>query len=137
MPRILASGVFDILHPGHVYYLEEAAKLGDHLSVVVTSDAHATATKRRPIHTATQRAALVGALGVVDEVLVGAEPYDLAATTRRANPSVIALGHDQTFDEAGLTETLAGHGIRVKVVRLPHCPHGQIKTSDLLHGTRS
>lgn len=135
MKRILASGVFDILHPGHVFYLEEAAKLGDHLSVIITADAHATASKRRPLHSAAQRAAMIGALGVVDEVLIGADPYDLIAMTRRAAPDVIALGHDQGFDEALLASDLAAHGIEVTVVRINHYPHGNIRTRDLLRET--
>lgn len=116
--RVLASGVFDILHPGHVHYLTEAKKLGDHLVVVITSDEHTKRTKRPPMHTAAERAALVAALAPVDEVFIGAEPHDLIATTRQANPDIIALGHDQDFDERELTQTLANAGIDVQVIRL-------------------
>lgn len=132
MKRVLASGVFDILHPGHLYYLSEAKSLGDHLTVVVASDTHAAASKRRPLHSAEQRAALVEALQLVNAVQIGADPYDLVATTRRANPDIIALGHDQSFDEARLAKELADHDLLVSVVRLGHYPHGNIRSRDIL-----
>lgn len=116
--RVLASGVFDVLHPGHRHYLSEAAALGDHLSVVVTSDGHATRSKRPPTHAATDRAALVEALEMVDHAFVGADPYDLAATVRQARPDVIALGYDQPFDETGLTGELRELGFEIEVVRI-------------------
>lgn len=132
MKRVLASGVFDILHPGHLFYLNEAKQLGDHLTVVVTADSHAEKTKRKPVHSEADRARLVKALEVVDEVLIGAEPYDLVATTRQADPDIIALGHDQGFDERALADELASHGIEVRVARLRHYPHADIRTRDLL-----
>lgn len=131
--RILASGVFDILHPGHVFYLETAKKLGDYLVVVVTSDGHATRTKRQPLHSAEERAALVSALKVVDEVTIGADPYDLATTTRQARPDIVALGHDQKFDEWELAKALATHGFRIEVVRLPQHPTCRDTTTDILY----
>ena len=130
--RVLASGVFDIIHPGHLHYLRHARALGDWLTVVVTSDAHATASKRSPVHSQAERSELVAALRGVDEVLVGAEPYDLVATTRRANPDVIALGYDQDFDEAELERTLADAGIDVQVARVPPYPRPLAQTRTLL-----
>lgn len=116
--RVLASGVFDVLHPGHLHYLTKAAGTGDHLSVVVTSDGHAEKTKRPPRHPATDRVALVGALRVVDDSFIGADPYDLAATIKQAKPDVIALGYDQPFDEGELAQELAALGCTVEVVRI-------------------
>lgn len=116
--RVLASGVFDVVHPGHLHYLTKAADLGDHLSVVVTSDGHAEQTKRPPRHAAAERTALVSALELVDDAFVGADPYDLTATIEQAKPDIIALGYDQPFDEAGLIKELAGLGFTVKVIRI-------------------
>lgn len=130
--RVLASGVFDIIHPGHLHYLRHAHGLGDWLTVVVTSDAHATHSKRSPIHSQAERAELVGALRDVDEVIVGAEPYDLIATTRRAHPDVIALGYDQDFDETELERTLKAAGIEVEIARIPAYPERQAQTRTLL-----
>lgn len=116
--RVLASGVFDIIHPGHLAYLTEARALGDRLVVIVTSDGHATASKHQPRHSETERARLVEALEPVDEVMIGRDPYDLIATTKAANPDVIALGHDQPFDPPVLATELKSAGINVEVVRI-------------------
>ena len=132
MKRVLASGVFDILHPGHLFYLVKAKEHGEHLVVVVTSDAHAERSKRKPMHSEADRALMVEALDVVDEVLVGAEPYDLAGTTRRAQPDIIALGHDQSFDEQKLQDELAAAGIVVEVVRIPEHQRLTKRTRDIL-----
>lgn len=130
--RILASGVFDILHPGHEFYLAEAAKLGTYLVVVVAADGHAERTKRPPVNDERERAAQIASLAMVDEVLIGANPFDLITTTRKANPDIIALGHDQTFDETRLKTDLAAAGIEVEVVRIPQSPGWRQSTTDLL-----
>ena len=119
---VLASGVFDVIHPGHLAYLEAARKHGDRLVVVVTSDEQTTREKRPPRHPAADRARLVAALDPVDEAFVGPEPYDLAGTVRKARANVIALGHDQTFDETELAAELAAAGIDVAVVRCDRHP---------------
>lgn len=127
---VLASGVFDVLHPGHSAYLADARRHGDRLVVVVTSDEQAAREKRPPRTSAADRAAAVAALDPVDETFVGPEPYDLAGTVRRAGADVIALGHDQPFDPAELAATLAGAGLDVTVVRCAE--HPSVRTSDLL-----
>jgi FAD synthetase len=116
--RILASGVFDVVHPGHLRYLTEAKALGDHLVVIVTSDGHATSSKQAPHHDQQARADLVAALEPVDEVIIGQDPYDLVATTQAADPDVIALGHDQPFDPPVLAAELKAAGISVEVMRI-------------------
>lgn len=128
MKRVLASGVFDIIHAGHLFYLAEAKALGSYLVVVVASDSHAESSKRKPLHDAAERAEIVGALRVVDEVIIGADPYDLVATTRAANPDIIAIGYDQSFNEGELRQELAAHDIGVEVTRLTEFPRGSRKT---------
>lgn len=122
---VLASGVFDILHPGHLHYLSAARTLGDRLVVVVTSDEQAEREKRKPRHRATDRAALVASLPPVDEAFVGPEPYDMAATVERAGADLVALGHDQPFDEQTLAKELG-----IEVVRCDGLPGHA--TTDLL-----
>jgi FAD synthetase len=129
MKRVMASGVFDLVHPGHLFYLRKAKRLGDHLIVVITSDGHAAASKRQPHHSQYERAELVASLEPVDEVLIGADPYDLLATVGQANPQVIALGHDQSFDPEELRQTLARAGLAVDVVRLPEQAGGKRTTA--------
>ena len=72
MTRILATGTFDLLHPGHVYFLTQARALGDELFVIVARDSNVT-HKPKPIIPETQRLEMVSALGMVDKALLGSE----------------------------------------------------------------
>lgn len=96
---VLASGTFDLLHLGHVRYLEEAKKTGGsnaRLVVIVARDA--TVEKRRgakPIMSENQRRALVGSLKVVDEAILGYEDFDIAKVIEKIHPDIIALGYDR------------------------------------------
>jgi FAD synthetase len=127
---VLASGVFDVLHPGHDAFLNEAKKQGDRLVVVVTSDEQAAREKRPPRHSVSERVAAVAELEPVDKAFPGPEPYDLAGTVRQAEADVIALGHDQPFNEQELAAELAEAGFDVSVVRCAEYP--SVRTSDLL-----
>ncbi|MFH0928322.1 MAG: adenylyltransferase/cytidyltransferase family protein [bacterium] len=129
MVKVLASGVFDILHPGHLYYLTEARKLGDYLVVVVASDCTATALKRPPLHSAEQRAELVRALKVVDEVIIGFDTFDALAMLHQIQPQIIALGFDQERLEGELAGLIADSGQEIDLIRIPRCPSGSVSTS--------
>ena len=92
---VLAGGVFDIIHPGHISTLNAAKTLGDVLVVVVATDNTAVKMKkRRPIHTQEQRQELVNSLAVVDLCLIGQE-NDIFKTVNLVKPQIIALGYDQ------------------------------------------
>jgi cytidyltransferase-like protein len=90
---VLTGGVFDIIHIGHVYTLNEAKKLGDVLVVAVAGDVHIEKKKRKPIHSQEYRAAMVEFLKPVDVALLGrARPKDLLEFV---GPDVIVYGYDQ------------------------------------------
>lgn len=90
---VLTGGVFDILHIGHVFTLNEAKKHGDVLVVAVASDAHIEKKKRKPIHSQEYRAAIVELLKPVDVALLGkAKPKDLFEFV---GPDVVVYGYDQ------------------------------------------
>ena len=93
----LANGVFDLLHVGHVRYLEGARALADHLVVAVNSDASTRAYKgpSRPIVPEAERAELLAALACTDLVLVFDEP-DVRAVIRELRPDVHVKGTDYT-----------------------------------------
>jgi len=119
MVRVMATGVFDLLHPGHIHYLTEAKKLGDELVVVVARASTAERFKHRPIVSEAQRVEMVAALKPVDRAILGNEGdiYEILADVR---PDVIALGFDQSHDEARIADECRRRGLAgTKVVRLP------------------
>ncbi len=128
MTRVMASGVFDILHTGHVHYLAEAKRLGDELVVVVATDKTVRKNKHEPVTPEKMRLELVQALKPVDRAVLGHEG-DMFKIVEEIRPDVIAIGYDQPYDEELLEKNLAERGLKVKVVRLS-------KYSDDLNGTR-
>jgi FAD synthetase len=99
MKRVLAAGVFDLLHYGHIRYLEEAKKLGGpgaKLTVIVARDETVRRMKGQyPVIPEDQRRATVEALRVVDEALLGFEDLDLDRVIQQVKPDIVAVGHDQ------------------------------------------
>jgi FAD synthetase len=116
MTKVLATGTFDILHPGHILYLEEAKKLGDELFVIVARDANIK-HKPKPVIPENQRLRMVKALRVVDEAILGSES-DIFEPLFQIKPDIIALGFDQKFDETWLEKELSKRGIEARVVRI-------------------
>ena len=119
MVRVMASGVFDLLHPGHLHYLQEAKNLGDELYVVIATDYTVLKKKREPITPQEYRLELVASLKPVDKAMLGNDD-DMFVVVKEIDPDIIALGYDQDFDELNLKEELAKHGIDAKIVRLTH-----------------
>jgi FAD synthetase len=115
MTRVIAQGTFDLLHPGHVHYLTDAATYGDELHAIVARRANVT-HKPEPILCARQRRDMVAALEAVDEAHLG-DPEDVFVPIERLDPDVIVLGYDQHHDEAGIAEALAARGIDCRVER--------------------
>jgi len=115
---VLAGGVFDIIHPGHISTLNAAKALGDVLVVVVATDNTAVKMKkRRPIHSQEQRQELVNSLAVVDLCLIGQE-NDIFKTVNLVKPQIIALGYDQIHQEQFITEGCKKIKLDAKVARL-------------------
>lgn len=117
MKVVLASGVFDLLHPGHLYYLSEAKKLGDKLVVVVTSDKTASAQGKSPFFRQKERLELIKSLKVVDQAALGERGKGLRSVVK-IKPDVIALGYDQWQDDQKLRSELNKLGFSGKIVRI-------------------
>lgn len=117
---VFANGVFDLLHVGHVRYLQAARAEGDLLVVGINSDASARKLKGigRPILTERARAALLAALRSVDYVVVFDE-FDVNSLLREMQPDVHAKGTDYTPDTVPERELAAMLGIRVAIVGDP------------------
>lgn len=125
----MASGVFDLIHPGHVDYLTQAKSYGDHLTVVVASDSTVRRSKHEPITPEAMRAKIVCSLKPVDEVVIGGDG-DFLDTVAKVRPDIIVLGYDQQFGERELESELEARGFGgIKVVRAAEC-------SDDLNATR-
>jgi FAD synthetase len=117
MVKVMATGVFDIIHLGHVYFLKEAKKLGDELIVVVATDSTAEKLKHIPVTSQDMRVQLVDELKPVDKAVLGYED-DRYKIVKELKPDIIALGFDQQHDEEVIKKDLKEHGLDVKVVRL-------------------
>jgi FAD synthetase len=130
---VLASGVFDLLHLGHVKFLEEAKKAGGkgaELLVIVARDSTVLKMKgRKPVIPEDQRRALVEALRVVDEAVLGLEDFDIGDVIERVKPDVIALGYDQADMEKLVCEYVNKHGLDVKVVRVGKFAKDELSSS--------
>jgi FAD synthetase len=113
--RIVAQGTFDIVHPGHIHYLSEAAAMGDELHVIVARRENVT-HKEPPVLPDRQRRDVIDALEVVTEAHLG-HSEDIFVPIERIDPDVIVLGHDQHHDADAIRDALAGRGIDCEVVR--------------------
>ena len=118
MVKVMATGVFDILHLGHLHYLEESKKLGDELIVVIANDDTVRNLKHEPITNQDIRLELVKALKPVDDAFLGHEG-DMYKIVEEIKPDIIALGYDQTHDEELIRAELTKRGLDIKVHRLP------------------
>jgi cytidyltransferase-like protein len=115
---VLAGGVFDIIHPGHIHTLNAAKALGDVLVVVVATDNTAVKMKkRRPLHSKEQRQELVNSLVMVDLCLVGQED-NIFKTVNLVRPQIIALGYDQVHQEKFIIDGCKKIDLDAKVARL-------------------
>jgi len=138
---VLAGGVFDIIHPGHIHTLNEAKKLGNVLVVVVATDSTAVKMKRRrPLHSQDQRKLLVDSLVAVDAAVIGSDS-DIFKTVDRIRPQIIALGYDQVHQEKSIIDGCKKINLVVTVARL-QSPVPQLSSSaiekeygDEIHGT--
>jgi FAD synthetase len=130
MVKVMATGTFDLLHLGHIYYLKEAKKLGDKLVVVVATDKTVRRLKHEPVNPEEIRLKLIKELKVVDEAYLGHED-DMYEIVEEIKPDIIALGFDQIHDENYINSQLKKRKLNVKVIRLSEF----IGDSDL-EGTR-
>jgi D-beta-D-heptose 7-phosphate kinase/D-beta-D-heptose 1-phosphate adenosyltransferase len=115
---VFTNGVFDLLHPGHVRYLQAARQEGDALIIGINSDRSVRANKgpSRPIIPENERAELLSALACVDAVVIFDEstPADII---KRVQPDVLVKGADWAADQIVGRDTVEARG--GKIVRIP------------------
>ncbi len=116
----MATGTFDLIHPGHGYYLKESKKLGgedSRLVVVIARDATVRAKKRVPIVPEKQRQEVVAMLKPVDSAYLGSE-IDMFEIVEELNPDIISIGPDQKFDLDWLRDELKIRNLKAEVVKI-------------------
>jgi len=124
LPRktVLATGVFDLLHLGHLRFLEESKKKGgpgSKLVVVIARDK--TVFRRKgngPIVPEDQRRELVAALRVVDQAILGREEIDLLGILKEVKPDIVCVGYDQDAIRVAVTGLVRREELPVRVVRI-------------------
>jgi FAD synthetase len=132
---VLASGVFDLLHIGHVRFLEEAKKAGgpnSELIVIVARDSTVVKQKGiKPVVPESQRCALIGSLKVVDKSILGYEESSMGKVIEKVKPDIIALGYDSRSSglEQAVKDVVKGKGLNVEVVRIGHFREDELDSS--------
>jgi len=119
---VLTSGAFDLIHYGHIRLLEEAKRLGGpdaRLVVIVARDQTVKKRKgRKPVFPEDQRRALVEALKMVDEALLGYEDLDMASVIEKIKPDIIAVGHDQEDIEKQVRRVVEEKGLNLRIIKI-------------------
>ena len=127
---VLAGGVFDIIHPGHIYTLKAAKALGDVLVVAIATDNTAQKMKKRqPLHNQKLRHELVSCLSMVDSAVIGHEE-DIFETVKEVKPDIIVLGYDQVHQEKFINDGCKRINLDVKIVRL-QSPIPELSSSEI------
>ena len=116
----MATGTFDLIHPGHGYYLEESKKVGGddaRLVVVVARDSTVRSRKRIPVVAEKQRLEVVKMMKPVDEACLGSE-IDMFKVVEKIKPDIITIGSDQNYDITALKNELIKRNIDADVVKI-------------------
>ena len=127
---VLAGGVFDIIHPGHIHTLNAAKALGDVLVVAIATDKTAQKMKKRPpLHNQELRRELVSCLSMVDIAMIGHEE-DIFETVKEVKPNIIVLGYDQIHQDKFIADGCKRINLDVEIVRL-QSPVPELSSSDI------
>ena len=127
---VLAGGVFDIIHPGHIHTLNAAKALGDVLVVAIATDKTAQKMKKRPpLHNQELRRELISYLSMVDRAVIGHED-DIFETVKEIKPNIIVLGYDQVHQEKFIDDGCKRINLNVEIVRL-QSPVPELSSSEI------
>ena len=128
---IFTGGGYEIVHPGHLYTIEQAKKSGDVLVLVLARSSTIRKRKGRgPIASEEERRALLSSLRQVDAAILGSTG-SIYETLERVKPDVVALGYDQHHAEGEIKREAKKRGMKLKVVRLSAL-NRDVKTSKIL-----
>lgn len=135
MKRVLVFGTFDRLHKGHEFFLGEARKLGDHLTVCLAQDEMVKRLKgHSPKQGFNERSGALKSLQSVDEVLGGDSELGAYSCLKKANPDIVAIGYDQISLKENLEPWLKTNAPKTEIkIIVSHKP--EIYKSSLLADT--
>ncbi len=129
---MLVFGTFDVVHPGHIYFLQQARKHGDRLVASIARDSFVKRFKGRPpVHGENERLRHVLNTGLVDEALLSDEEQGTYSAVRRLRPEVICLGHDQEALGENLLAWMRAHGVEAVVETIDALEPSRYKSSIL------
>lgn len=118
MKKVMCAGTFDIIHPGHLYYLSEAKKYGNKLVVVVARDDTSQNFKgKNPVHNEKERLENIRMLEIVDKAVLG-KKGNIFNIIEEIRPDVICLGYDQKVQKQELEDELKKRDIQADVIRI-------------------
>ena len=127
---VLAGGVFDIIHPGHIHTLKNSKQEGDLLIVSIARDNRVIKIKgRKPINNEKMRTILVSAIRYVDFTVLGSKG-DIFGIVKKIKPNVITIGYDQTHQINELKKRVKINNLNIKIKKLDS-PIPHVKSSDL------
>lgn len=112
----MCFGTFDLLHLGHINYLEQAKKYGEYLVIVIARDKTKEDQKKKTIFSEQERRDLLEQLRIVDEVVLG-YPDNHFRIILEKRPDVICLGYDHPITEKELQKRITVLGLSAKIVR--------------------
>ena len=121
MKKIATFGVFDLIHTGHVKFLEECKKIAkdSKLTVVIARDSTVIKEKgKKPVMSEEQRKHIVQSLKLVDLAILGNEGFDKLKIVEKIKPDIIVLGYDQPWEEKKIKKELEKRGLKIQVLRL-------------------
>ena len=118
---VLASGVFDLIHFGHIKFLEEAKKCGGKKAKLVVIIARDDTVKKKkgkhPVLPDDERRVIVESLKPVDAALLGNEPFDIESIIKECKPDMIVFGHDQTLIKP-IEKHIRKHKLPIKIIKI-------------------
>jgi FAD synthetase len=115
---VLVAGTFDLIHPGHIRFIQEASKLGD-VMVIVGRDSTVERIKgHRPFIPENQRLEVVKNLKGVKKAVLGYEDTDPLKIVQNIKPDILLLGPNQNFSKEKIELDLEKRGLKTKIIRM-------------------